>query len=78
MNGVADVGVGDLFVKDDGDAVVLAAVLSGDDEGAALGRLQVGDLVLGAEPESGGEDQPHEGVRVVVRPGKRKKDRFLF
>ena len=33
--------------------------------------------MLGAEPESGGEDQPHEGVRVVVRPGKRERERKI-
>ena len=108
MNCVADVGVGDLLEEHDGDAVVLAAVLPGDDEGAPLGRLvihstlgspqirdevkftssppdgevtsslcspqrwtaslQVGDLVLRAEPQPGRQDQPHQGVRVVVRP----------
>ena len=41
MNCVADVGVGDLLEEHDGDAVVLAAVLPGDDEGAPLGRLVI-------------------------------------
>ena len=69
MHSVADVGVGDLLVEDDGRAVVLAAVLPRDDEGAPLGRLQLRDLVLRAEPQPGRQDQPHQGVRVVVRPG---------
>ena len=49
-------------------------MVPGDDEGASLGRiLQVGDLVLGAERESGRQDQPHEGVRVVIRPGRKER-----
>ena len=56
MHSMTDVHVLDLLVEDDGDAVVLLAILLGQDEGMALG-IVVLHLLLRAKPQPLGQHQ---------------------
>ena len=72
MQGVADVGVLDLLVEDEGDAVGLLAVLLGEDERVRLGHA-VRDLLLGAETQPLGQEESTEPLMIEISPGGRMR-----
>ena len=74
---MTDVGVLDLLVEDEGDAVGLLPVLLGEDERVRLGHA-VRDLLLGAETQPLGQEESTEPLMVEIRPvGRMRKVRQM-